>query len=122
MFRDPNPIEVSFLPENVTVWAHRGDTLLDAALDHGVDLPHTCGGNCSCTTCHVLVDAGAEHLSRMEEPEDERLDTAEGRTPHSRLACQALLLGGPVVIHIQGDTDEWTRALQRLRLPTDIVW
>lgn len=71
--------------------AFTGDTLLDAALDNGIDLPHECGGNCTCTTCHVLVEQGAQCLSQIEPPEDERLQDTPLRTPHSRLACQALL-------------------------------
>ena len=86
---------------NVTLAAHRGDTLLDAALEHGIDMPHECGGNCSCTTCHVTIETGLENLSPMEEPEDERLATAPDRTPRSRLGCQALLRGGAVVATLQ---------------------
>ena len=82
---------VTFLPMNVTVRARVGDTLLDAALDNGVPLPHECGGNCACTTCHLYVLAGAEALSPMEEVEIDRISTADDRTPRSRLGCQALL-------------------------------
>lgn len=85
---------------NVTAQANRGDTLLDAALNRGIALPHECGGNCSCTTCCVIIEEGMENLSAMEWPEDERLDTADERTSHSRLACQALLLGGAVTVRI----------------------
>lgn len=77
-----------------------GDTILDAALKAGVGIPHECGGNCACTTCHVIVLAGSENLSPPEEVELDRVSTAEGLTPTSRLACQALLLGGPVSIRV----------------------
>ncbi len=76
--------------------ARAGDTVLDAAIDNGIDLPHDCGGNCACTTCHIRVTCGAENLSAMETVEDDRLSTADNRTRQSRLACQALLAGGPV--------------------------
>jgi 2Fe-2S ferredoxin len=98
-------IALTFLPENVTVQASRGDTILDAALQYGIDLPHECGGNCACTTCHVIVQAGRENLSPMEEVEADRLRDAEGRTPDSRLGCQALLLGGAVTALIPEPTD-----------------
>ncbi len=88
------------MPANITIEAKRGDTILDAALEHGIDLPHECGGNCACTTCHVIVQAGMEYLSPMEEAESDRLETAEGRTPSSRLGCQALIFGGPVIVII----------------------
>src|SRR4051812_21560221 len=90
------PVAVTFLPDEFTVMARAGDTVLDAAIDNGIDLPHDCGGNCACTTCHVGVESGAENLPEMEIVEDDRLSTADNRSPQSRLACQALLIGGPV--------------------------
>lgn len=93
---------VTFLPERRGVGAKVGDTLLDVALDNGIDLPHECGGNCACTTCHVTVSEGAENLSPMEEAEEDRLRTAEEWTPNSRLGCQALLIGGDVTVQIVG--------------------
>ncbi len=91
---------LTFLPDTVTVQARRGDTILDAALENGIALAHECGGNCACTTCHVLVQAGREHLSPREEIEADRLRDAEGSEAESRLACQALLLGGDVTVLI----------------------
>lgn len=88
------PLTVRFLPMQVTVTGHTGDTLLDVALDHGVALLHECGGNCACTTCHVVVLMGAECLSPMEEVEADRLTSAEGLTHQSRLGCQAILTVG----------------------------
>src|SRR5438552_299777 len=95
-----NSIRLRFLPQGITVTAHSGDTLLDAALANGIELAHACGGNCACTTCHVIVQEGAEHLSPMEEVEADRLSTAEGRTARSRLSCQAILRGGDVTVLI----------------------
>jgi 2Fe-2S ferredoxin len=96
---------VTFLPANITITANRGDTLLDAALDHGIPIEHECGGNCSCTTCHVVVEEGWENLSPVEYPEDERLDDADNRSPKSRLACQALIQRGFVTVRIAGSHD-----------------
>lgn len=93
-------VDVIFLPEGVSVEARVGDTLLDAALDHGVNLPHECGGNCACTTCHVQIVAGGDTLSAMEEVERERLDGADDRSASSRLGCQAILRGGEVTVLI----------------------
>ena len=41
-------------------YQHHGlpGSLLDVALNVGVPLEHVCGGNCACTTCHVIVTAG----------------------------------------------------------------
>ena len=76
-------------------YQHHGlpGSLLDVALNVGVPLEHVCGGNCACTTCHVIVRSGMENLSEMEDDEADRLDTAWDLTPRSRLACQAVVRG-----------------------------
>ncbi len=93
-------VALTFGPDGFTIHARSGDTILDAALDNGVDLPHECGGNCACTTCHIVVLEGANYLSLAEEVEIDRLHGAEGWTPQSRLGCQAILLGGDVHVRI----------------------
>lgn len=94
-----NRTRVTFLPENVTVWAQRGDTLLDVALDNGVAMPHECGGNCACTTCHLHIRQGADSLSKPEDVEKDRLWSAENRNSSSRLGCQAIIQSeGEIVV------------------------
>jgi 2Fe-2S ferredoxin len=98
---------VTFLPLNKTVevddekypLADHGKpgSLLDIALAHDIHLEHNCGGSCACTTCHVIVKDGAEHLSEMEGDEEDRLDMAEGLTIRSRLGCQAAVRGDVTV-------------------------
>jgi 2Fe-2S ferredoxin len=89
---------VRLLPDGVMIVARAGDTLLDALLDHGIALEHECGGNCTCTTCHLHVVSGTENLTPIEEPESYRLQFAEGRTAGSRLACQAIVMGQMVTV------------------------
>jgi 2Fe-2S ferredoxin len=72
-------------------------SLLDIALANGIELEHNCGGSCACTTCHVIVREGEANLSDMQDDEEDRLDTAEGLTIHSRLGCQAVVRGDVVV-------------------------
>ena len=64
--------------------------------DSGIPLEHACGGSCACTTCHLIIRSGAQHLSEMQEDEADRLDTAWGLTPESRLGCQAVVKGDVV--------------------------
>ncbi len=80
---------------------------MDAALKNGIQLAHDCGGNCACTTCHIIVQEGDANLSPMEEVETYRLSTADDRTPRSRLACQALLMRGDVTVLIPEHSPEW---------------
>lgn len=72
-------------------------SILDVALGHGIEIEHTCGGNCACSTCHVIVKEGSANLSPATEAEYDYLDRAEGLTPTSRLACQAVVKGDVVV-------------------------
>ena len=93
---EPRTAAVTFLPVGITISGRAGDTVLDAALEHGVEIAHECGGNCACTTCHVVIRQGAQHLSEMQDDEADRLDTAWGLTSRSRLGCQAVISGDVV--------------------------
>jgi ferredoxin, 2Fe-2S len=66
-------------------------SVLDVLLGHGIHLEHACGGNCACTTCHVVVRQGFNKLSEASEQEEDLLDRAPGLTPTSRLGCQAVI-------------------------------
>ena len=100
-------VKVTFLPANRTVefdpatlpYSEHGKrlSLLDIALNFGLQLEHACGGNCACTTCHVIVRRGEENLSPLEDDEADRLDMAADLTLHSRLGCQCVLLGDVTV-------------------------
>jgi 2Fe-2S ferredoxin len=100
-------VKVVFLPYKIPAefepgklpYSHHGKpgSLLDVALNFGVPLEHACGGNCACTTCHLIVKEGAENLTPMEDEEADRLDFAAGLTLRSRLGCQAVVLGDVVV-------------------------
>src|ERR1700682_2229044 len=73
------------------------ESLLDICLNFGMHLEHACGGNCACTTCHVIVKQGDEdNLSEMDDDEADRLDMAAGLTLRSRLGCQCVGEGGGV--------------------------
>ena len=69
----------------------RPGSILDVLLANGIPLEHACGGNCACTTCHVIVKQGGNALTPNEEEEDDLLDKAPGLTPTSRLGCQAVV-------------------------------
>jgi ferredoxin, 2Fe-2S len=92
---------VDDVPQTVEVdlatlpYSHHGKpgSLLDIAKNLDIPLEHACGGSCACTTCHVIVTAGAENLSDAEDDELDRLDTAWDVTTRSRLGCQAVVRG-----------------------------
>jgi 2Fe-2S ferredoxin len=92
------PVTVEYEP-GVTPYQDHGKegSFLDIALNCGIDLQHACGGNCACTTCHVIIKEGEENVSEMEDDEEDRLYLADGLTLHSRLGCQAVVRGDVTV-------------------------
>lgn len=89
--------QVTFLPENVTVQVTGGETVLDAALENEIELDHNCGGNCVCSTCHVVVEQGFDTLNEKSEDEEEMLDELENQHETSRLSCQCIVTDDLVV-------------------------
>ncbi len=84
-FEDPNL-------EPVTVDnAEAGETILDVAEDNGVHLNHNCGEVCACSTCHVYVLSGENHLPEISDREEDFIDRAINPTIESRLGCQCVL-------------------------------
>ena len=100
IFIQPNGerVAVDYEPD-VTPYHEHGKegSLLDIALNFGIELQHACGGNCACTTCHVIVKQGEANLTEMEEDEEDRIYMAENVTLHSRLGCQAVVKGDVTV-------------------------
>lgn len=64
-----------------TVEGNDGDSLLDLAHEHDIDMEGACEGSVACSTCHVILTP--EHYDKLEEPEDDEndmLDMAFGLT------------------------------------------
>ncbi|MDG1480968.1 MAG: 2Fe-2S iron-sulfur cluster-binding protein [Myxococcota bacterium] len=97
------PVDPNNLPE-----AHEGHSggLLSLMLEAGLDIDHTCGGVCACSTCHVFVRKGLDSAPEAIEEEEDQLDFAPGVDDDSRLACQCVPNGSvDVVVELPG----WTR-------------
>jgi len=76
------------------VQANEGETLLQAAMNAGIDgFAAECGGCCVCATCHCYVnEADLEKIDAPSADELLMLDfTATQRKETSRLACQVKL-------------------------------
>ncbi len=87
-------------PEGAVVEAEPGTSILDAALEEGIEIEHACEKSCACTTCHVIVREGYESLNEAEEAEEDMLDKAWGLEPESRLSCQAIVGQQDLVVEI----------------------
>ncbi len=103
--------KVTFLPMNVTVevdpeklpYDDHGQegSILEIALGHGVEIDHSCGGVCACSTCHVVVKKGLESCNEAIEAELDQIENAPKSGLQSRLACQCVPNGdSDVVIEI----------------------
>lgn len=87
-------------PEGARFEAKEGVSICDSLLANGIEIEHACEKSCACTTCHVIVREGFGSLPPSTEDEDDLLDRAWGLTPQSRLSCQAIVDGAPLVIEI----------------------
>jgi 2Fe-2S ferredoxin len=94
-FQFENPNE-----ETKTFEAETGETILEVAMENDIELHHNCGGVCACTTCHIYVNQGMEHLKELSDREEDFIDRAINPKLHSRLACQCDILHGDVTITI----------------------
>jgi len=66
-----------------------GETLLYSPLGNDLQPFAICGFECSCRTCHVLIDPEYfDKLPEIEEDEDYLLNTSLNREKNSRLSCQ----------------------------------
>jgi 2Fe-2S ferredoxin len=93
IYENGDPERVIEFDPTAAPFGHDGKpgSFLDVLQGHGLHLEHACGGNCACTTCHVIVRQGFEQLPEAEESEEDLLDRAPGLTPTSRLGCQAVM-------------------------------
>lgn len=92
---------IALMPSGRQGQVRRGENLLHAARDLGVELESICGGRQTCMKCQVVVEEGqypkhgitssAAHLTPLTAEEQEYFDgrSLEGR----RLACAAQVLG-----------------------------
>ncbi|KAJ1911085.1 hypothetical protein IWQ60_010314, partial [Tieghemiomyces parasiticus] len=66
-------------------------SLMEVAKAHGIEIEASCGGQCECATCHLIVENPkdyAGHLPGVSEAEEDMLEYAVGREEGSRLSCQ----------------------------------
>lgn len=88
---DKAPMELVIAP---------GQSVLDCCLDHEIQLQHNCGGVCGCSTCHVYVNQGMDHLQEISEKEEDFIDRAVSPKITSRLACQCVVIDGNIEVTI----------------------
>jgi ferredoxin, 2Fe-2S len=55
----PHP---EYAPGGASIEVEGKTTLIDALLEHGIEIEHACGKVGACTTCHVVVSQGFDSL------------------------------------------------------------
>jgi ferredoxin len=84
-----------------------GTSLLQAATKAHFPEGSACGGVCACSTCHLYVSRGAEHLSEQKDEEADILDKAFDVRATSRLGCQSTIVAeGTVEVEITRESLE----------------
>ena len=81
---------IAFDGTEYAVDAHNGSSVMQSAIDNAVPgIDADCGGQCSCATCHVIVDdSWIGVVGKPGDREEEMLDLNPEREPNSRLSCQ----------------------------------
>ena len=86
-----------------------GGSVMDCAVDNGVPgIRAQCGGGCTCSTCHGIVDAQwFERVGEAVGDERDILEFVPGRRSRSRLTCQITMHEGldGLVVHIPPETE-----------------
>lgn len=87
--------------KELSIMGGTGESLLELAMEHGINIEHACGGVCACSTCHVYIEQGSTSLSESTEAEEDRVEEAPGLQRNSRLSCQCIIEGkGPISVRV----------------------
>lgn len=71
-----------------------GQSILEVALENNIELHHNCGMVCACSTCHIYLEQGEEHVPEISDKEEDFVDRARNPRLNSRLGCQCILEDG----------------------------
>ena len=82
---------VKFLPHEMEISVPDGDTIIRAALEAGVHVNASCGGEGVCGKCRVIIESGSVEGGISEKLSQEEQDKGY------RLACQAVVKGDLIV-------------------------
>lgn len=92
--------EDEHLEDKVVNDVEEGYSLLEITEDHDIHLNHNCGGVCACSTCHVYINEGEDHLEEISDKEEDFIDRAINPRLESRLACQCIILDADAKIEV----------------------
>ncbi|MDE2310079.1 MAG: adenylate/guanylate cyclase domain-containing protein [Betaproteobacteria bacterium] len=96
---------ITYLPDNKSVEAEAGETILQTSLRLGIPHTHVCGGNARCSTCRVIILDGLENCSQRNSRE-QALANRLRFSPQIRLACQTLITGDVTLRRLVLDAED----------------
>ena len=83
--------KITFLPYNISIQVPEGETILRAALEAGVHINASCGGEGVCGKCRIIIEAGD-----VLDGTSERLSQSDMDKGY-RIACQSIVQGDVVL-------------------------
>lgn len=102
---------VTFLPHEKSITVPEGESLLRAAMEAGVHINASCGGDGVCAKCRILIEEG-----RVEGGLSDRI-SEEDQAKGYRLACQTVVAGEDVVIRVPVESSIDASVLKRQATP-----
>ncbi|MBW2198077.1 MAG: 2Fe-2S iron-sulfur cluster binding domain-containing protein, partial [Deltaproteobacteria bacterium] len=112
-----NKLKILFLPHNIETTVTRGENLIRAAMEAGVHINASCGGEGVCGKCRIIIEKGA-----VEGGISEKLST-EDLNKGYRQACLAAVKSDLVVrIPIESEVDAGILNLQTTPRRTARIW
>jgi uncharacterized 2Fe-2S/4Fe-4S cluster protein (DUF4445 family) len=102
--------KIKFLPHNKEVKVAAGETLIRAAMEAGVHINASCGGEGACGKCRILIESGELSGGITKRLRDD--DIKKGY----RLACQAIV-SGDVTVRVPIESEVDASVLNQLSTP-----
>jgi len=102
---------VTFLPHEKSITVPQGESLLRAAMEAGVHINASCGGDGVCAKCRILIEEG-----RVDGGLSDRV-SADDQAKGYRLACQARVADADVVIRVPVESSIDASVLKRQATP-----
>ena len=102
--------KIKFLPHNKEVKVPAGETLIRAAMEAGVHINASCGGEGACGKCRVLIESGELSGGITKRLRDDDIEKGY------RLACQSIITGD-VTIRVPIESEVDASVLNKLSAP-----
>ncbi|MHA1231956.1 MAG: 2Fe-2S iron-sulfur cluster-binding protein [Candidatus Helarchaeota archaeon] len=112
-------VEIIFYPDGRRVLVKKGTSILQAAIDEGIDIVSLCGGKGVCGKCKVIIEKGEVGYD-LDEKELKHLSKEE-ITQNYRLACRIKVQNDLVVrIPIESRTGKQRLQVEGIITPVEI--